>query len=273
MVRSRHPRAIPGSRYDAAVQVRHVVLGFLFSAGCGRIGFEPASAVDGAVSADAAPSDASPDAAIPTCAADGLCAALCVMADPDCATTCGDGQCLGNGGELCSTCMTDCATRLPVCGNGACDPGEVETQCYADCGPSAWPWQAEEAAVLAMINSRRTAGFQCPGQSFATTAPPLTLDPAILPAAREWAWEIAHQNFRTGNGDTCNGRTWPERLSPTTYTSFLHSFGAGITPAGAIAAWSADAGACETELMNPAHTIVGLAAAHDVAEVYVLLLR
>lgn len=241
-------------------------------AGCGRIGFgASADRVDAALDQDALV-DAPPDAAIPTCASDGLCAALCMTMDPDCTTTCGDGNCLGNAGELCGTCAADCATRQPVCGNGACDPGEAAAACYADCGPAPWTWPSEEAAVLTLINDRRTAGFQCPGQTLAITAPPLTLDLAIALDAREWVWEIAHQNIRLANGDVCNGRTWPERMVAGNYVSFVHAFGAGITPAGALGVWSADASTCE-RIMNPTRTVIGIGAAHDVEEAYVLLFR
>lgn len=127
----------------------------LVVAGCGRIGFEARSYARGVD----APGDAPPDAVDPACLiSDGICVFGCAGIDDDCTTTCGDGTCVdgtcvGNAGELCANCAMACMTTNAVCGNGACDPGEPGAGCYADCGPSPWPWTQEEADLLGMLNA------------------------------------------------------------------------------------------------------------------------
>src|SRR5512146_1435669 len=88
--------------------------------GCGRIGFDPAGGQSGGDGGNRPPA----------CVADGFCAPGCGAADPDCPTACGDGICVGNAGELCTTCAAGCRTTANVCGNGTCGPGEEGTTCY-----------------------------------------------------------------------------------------------------------------------------------------------
>jgi hypothetical protein len=45
---------------------------------------------------------------------------------------CGDGVC--NGGETCTSCVTDCGVCPPGCGDGVCSGGETCETCSADCG-------------------------------------------------------------------------------------------------------------------------------------------
>src|SRR5262245_12405958 len=49
----------------------------------------------------------------PRCA---VCLVACVGLDSDCDTTCGDGTCVGNAGEMCNSCQSDCMTTNLVCG-------------------------------------------------------------------------------------------------------------------------------------------------------------
>lgn len=153
------------------------------------------------------------DAPADLCASgDSTCRVSCLASDPDCTTTCGDGVCVGNAGELCTTCAADCNTRsTTVCGNGQCDPGEDSDVCYADCGPTPWPWIVAENDMDAVVNDARTNGFDCPGGGGATTAAPLTRITSLDLGAREWAWEISFAKL-TGTA-SCNGRTLADRLS------------------------------------------------------------
>ena len=142
-------------------------------------------------------------------------------------------------------------------------PSWAAAGCYADCGPTPWPWTTDESSLLMMINAVRTGGFLCPGAGAGTTAPALAIDPALLPDAREWAWEIAHQGYNLANGNRCNGRTRASVEASGNFTADLRAFGAGGTPASAVASWQAVAGACTTVLMNPVLSVANVAVAHD----------
>ena len=80
-------------------------------------------------------------------------------ADTDSPGFCGDGVCSADEGEGCTTCPADCDTTAPVCGNGACDPGELGV-CEADCGPNPWPtsWENDAFAAFDEINALRAVG-------------------------------------------------------------------------------------------------------------------
>jgi hypothetical protein len=229
---------------------RSLVLLALGAAACGRLEF---ATVD--------PSACQPG--------DEVCPFGCVGTDPDCTTSCGDGLCIGNAGELCRTCAADCATLEPVCGNGACDPGEPETGCIADCGPAPWPWLADEEELVALIDQIRTGGFMC--ATMPVTQLALELDPALEPAAREWAWELAHHRYFDAAGGACNGRIAADREAAGGFTGYVTA--AGYTTArDALTAWLADPIQCEI-LMSPVPTQAFVAIAHDVTTGFVVVLR
>ena len=229
---------------------RSLVLTALVAAACGRVGFETGDA----------------SACVP---GDDTCPFGCVGTDPDCATSCGDGRCIGNAGELCSTCAADCATIEPVCGNGACDPGEPEDGCIADCGPATWPWLADEEQLVALIDQTRTAGFMC--TTMPMTQPALALDPTLEPGAREWAWELAHHRYFDAAGSACNGRTVADREAAGGFTGYVTA--SGYTAAqDALTAWLADPTQCEI-LMSPVPTQVFVAIARDATTGFVVVLR
>lgn len=171
---------------------------------------------------------------------------------------CGDGICVGNLGELCATCPSDCNTReVTVCGNGQCDPPEDSNSCYADCGPTPWTWTAEEDDLTARINTARTGGTDCPGGGGATTAPALTASTSLTLGAREWAWESTYHAWDTDAA--CNGRTYVERVEMAGATQphalWIH-FGSA-TPAGAMTSFLSDQATCES-IMNTVYTQLGV---------------
>ena len=245
--------------YDRAVS-RVVAVVVMLAAGCGRIGFGTAG--DGGAAAD---DSAVPDATT-ACVADGFCPPSCVGSDPDCATICGDGVCVGNAGELCTTCAADCRTTMDVCGNGTCGPSETGATCFTDCGPSPWTWSQDQAELLTAINQARTGGTACGGMQ-ETTAAALTVDPALARAARDVTWEEAHLGTIALN--RCDGQSMTSFLGSVNASSTRLSSGQTTTQqrfAELIAQ------SC-SEVMNPAFTRVGIGVADDVTSVYAVLLR
>jgi hypothetical protein len=193
----------------------------------------------------------------------------CAGIDPDCTTTCGDGVCIGNAGELCSTCTADCMTTAPVCGNGTCDPGEAAAACVADCGPMPWPWTQEEADLLVQVNAMRTAGFMCPG-GMRPAQPAWTPGP-WLDDARDWVWEYAHHDFMLPTLDTCRGVTRSQLSMAGNNYSVLFA-GNAVFVADAINVWQNDGSFCDA-IMNPMWTQAVVAAGHDVKHGYFMIFR
>lgn len=238
--------------------------------GCGRKGFsdEDAGTADAATPAgDALPIDA------PLVCTDGdsVCLVGCVGMDSDCVTTCGDGTCVGNAGELCNSCTQDCATTTAVCGNGACDPGEQAAGCYADCGPSPWLWTAEEMQLVNLINTARTGGTKCPGPGGIMTAPALALEATLQMPAREWAWEIAHQNFWQMDGSACNGRTYQQRELIGGFAQYINSYNFADVQS-AFNDWMSNQGLCNL-VMDPTLTKMNVGVAFDLAKGYVFVIK
>jgi hypothetical protein len=233
----------------------------LVAAGCGRVGFDGVAARTD----DASVPDAS------ACAAgDGVCLPACLASDPDCITTCGDGRCVGNAGELCgTTCMSDCATTAVVCGNAECQAGEDGFNCYADCGPPTWSWETEEVALRTAINAARTGGTSCPGGGGPQFAPALAVDTTMQPGAREYAWEIAHHDIHLN--DACNGRTFAERQAPYGGNGGL-SQSVAPTAADAVALWSSDVTLCPV-LMLTGRTQLAVGVAIDAQPGWVMWMR
>lgn len=192
----------------------------------------------------------------------------CGRIDFDPLARCGDGICEGAAGEVCTACAADCATLAAVCGNGWCDAQEDGARCPTDCGPMPWQWTAEEANLLAMINTARTGGTTCPGGSF-TTAPALTLDGALEASARGWAWPRAAGQWAQGSGVTCNGRTTQELFTGPQPRYELTLTGTG-TVQGSFDQWIADSTSCSW-LMSSV-TVAGVAVATDQVDAFVVLL-
>jgi hypothetical protein len=258
--------------------VRLAILAIVTAAGCGRLGFEASENTareDALGDSGDLPGDSDSmsdgDGASATCAGgDGVCRLSCVAVDPDCTTTCNDGRCVGNAGELCSSCPSDCNTQAVVCGNGACDPGEDSDLCYADCGPSPWPWVSDETQLLGRINQARTQGINCPGAPTPVVGA-LTMSPTIQVASREWSWEIAHQGLTGDNA--CNGRSLPNRAFAAGANFVLYALGPTTTVDQAADFWLADGQACQA-IMNGSRTTIGVAVAHDtMPNAYVILMN
>jgi uncharacterized protein YkwD len=170
---------------------RAVLLLAVIAAGCGRVGFDPATGdgggsgdagggADGAIADDGPTFDASP-------------------------AVCGDTVCEGTAGETCGECG-ECAVS-GVCGNGVCDAGEIDA-CADDCGPTPWPseWKTFEDQLLAELNNRRTAGTTCPGGPQPAVAA-VALDPTLTAISRNQAWDASHHDYVPGGstGLRCDG--------------------------------------------------------------------
>lgn len=233
----------------------------VLTSACGRIAFDP----QGDGGGDGGGGD--PDATL-TCTSDGFCAPNCGDTDPDCVTVCGDSICAGNAGELCTTCPTDCRTTADVCGNGTCGPSESSATCYVDCGPTPWPWLQAEADLLAAINQARTQGTAC-GGGMVTTAPAVTLDPDLVRAARDFAWE--HAQFGPPSLTRCNGQGVFAYFTEVNASGVNATITNANTPAEWVATWIAGSN-CPT-LMNATYTLAGVAYAEGISSPYVAFLR
>lgn len=182
---------------------------------------------------------------------------------------CGDGVCAGNAGELCSTCAADCANQTVTCGNGQCEAGESPS-CYADCGPTPWTWAGEETQLATLINNARTQGFTCPGAAKVTRTA-FILDDALKPGAREWVWELAHQDF-FNNGNYCNGRTLGDRKAlGGDFTGYLLASGY-TTVQAAFDSWMTSATLCPI-VMSGAATRASIAVALDTTTGFIITMK
>lgn len=254
-----------------------VVATALCASACGRLGFDPRADVDGDGSVISDVRDSNPtldgdaDLTLTCVAGDGVCRQSCLATDPDCTTTCGDGVCIGNAGELCPTCA-ECNTTAPICGNGACDAGEDDDICFADCGPSPWSWTAQESDLLAKINAARAAGIDC-GPSGPVTAPGLAQMANLMPASREWSWEFAHHQLDPNAPASCNGRSLQDRLANSGITGAYGAVayvGGGATPQDALDSWIATPTLCAI-VADAQHTMVGVGVAHDATRGFVVV--
>ncbi|MBV8759858.1 MAG: hypothetical protein JO257_21390 [Deltaproteobacteria bacterium] len=242
--------------------MRFAALGCLLLLGCGRLGFDPRGSADGsgkAADATGGNGDGSVDGAVDA-SVDGVAAAVC-----------GNGVCEGSAGELCSGCSMDCNVTTIVCGNEQCEAGEDGTTCPADCGPSPWPWGAEDTSLLNDVNTARTGGVMCPGDSTPRVAAAVVFTPTLQQGSREMVWEIAHGKFYA-NGSSCNGRTFAQRLAAYGGNGYaaleLSTTGPFATTADVVNAWKTDIATC-TALMSPS-TQASTSVAHDSWHGYVL---
>ena len=190
---------------------------------------------------------------------------------PDAAKfTCNDGVCDGHDGETCG-CGSDCDTQMDVCGNGACDPDEDSASCETDCGPAPWPFTDLEAQMLAAVNTARTGGIVCPGDTAPRTAAAVAATTDAQETVRVVAWEYAHDPRSAMGQVTCNGRTLISILQPSGFPNgiFIQT---SFDPTMAVARVVTDPDSC-TDLMEPAHTLVAIGAAHDLTNGYILFLK
>jgi hypothetical protein len=249
--------------------VRHWL--FVCLAACGRFGFDVEHG-DGGHS-DVSGDDGRHDDGNAAClAGDGVCRVSCLGTDPDCNTTCGDGICVGNAGELCANCA-DCNTLNPVCGNGYCDSNEDSDTCYADCGPTPWPWTSDEDSFRAMVNSIRTGGYKCPSSSMPTTAPALTRVASMDTAARMYAWAYAYQLLPQADV-SCNGRTIQDRFNDAQAPGSGMSVELSQPGFDVAAAFPVFLGPTScASLMDPTWTRLGVGIAYDQSNAFVVFLN
>jgi hypothetical protein len=243
---------------------------FVALAACGRSGFDSTvELLDATNDIDSIAFEIDAPLACPV--GDGVCLYGCANEDTDCATTCGDGICVGNAGEMCNSCATDCKTMSIACGNGACEAGE-SPNCYADCGPPLWKWGAEEAQLIGLINSKRTAGYKCPGApGGAVTRPAYVLDPTMLAGAREWSWEIAHQNYWDASGVSCNDRTPAQRELTGNYRDYIAAYGF-VDVAATFNDWITTSNLCQL-IMSDMYTNINVGVSYDINKGYVFVLK
>ncbi len=90
----------------------------------------------------------------------------------------------------------DAGPLAPVCGDQRCDVQETCDGCAADCGPCEVPpeWDAEERAVLALVNQQREQGANCGGRNFGP-AGPLLMNAQLRTAARRHSQDMADQGY------------------------------------------------------------------------------
>jgi len=228
-------------------------------ASCGRYHFDPVSGVglDG-------------DTVMACVDGDGICPVACVGADSDCVTTCGDTLCVGNAGETCVSCSTDCNTLVAVCGNGLCDGGETTASCETDCGPLPWPLVQEEAALLVAINNTRVGGITCPGDTMMSFAPALAMGADPTAGAHHLVWQVVHQPFPFTNLLTCNGVGYLSLINAAGYEG--GAFAGGATSAGVINALRTDGSTCR-RIMMTVYTEASIGMASDATAASLVFLR
>lgn len=253
---------IPCGEGDACPRGQTCVAGFCRGSAMGEV---DAPALDDAQLPDDAPDSGGGN----VCSGgDSVCLVSCVATDPDCVTTCGDGKCVGNAGELCSMCAADCMTTAVVCGNGQCQPGE-SPNCFADCGPMPWTWAAEEQQLMTLVNNARTAGFTCPG-GMAVTRPVYQISASLQAPAHEWVWEMSHHDYFGTNGAGCSGRTAAQRAMDGGYNGYVRSRGYADVQA-AFNAWMASTTQCP--IVMSTSQMAYIAVSYDTARSYILLLK
>jgi hypothetical protein len=281
-----------GAAYNKAVR-SVLVLVLCAASACGRFGFDATGSddsdgadADGADADDPDDTDADDtdaddmdaddtdgppiDGAIGACAGgDNTCGTACGSSDPDCAPACGDSVCTEIGGETCASC-DDCETAADVCGNGECSATESSATCLTDCGPAAWPWAQDEMNLFAAVNAARTEGRSCDGTT-TLTAPALTWDPAVLPFARNWAWEEAHLHPNTPGFRRCSGRSWSAVYADANIDTANVTSGA-LTTQARLDQWLGEVNACMA-IMSTGNTTGAIGIAIDDDDSFVVLLR
>jgi hypothetical protein len=86
---------------------------------------------------------------------------------------------------------------------------------------------------------------------------------------REQAWEIVHHMFATGNGTSCNGRTFAQREQPYSGNGGLTAYGGIATAAMAVDIWKTNATLCPI-VMTAAPTQGSAGVAREANDAYVI---
>jgi hypothetical protein len=132
-----------------------------------------------------------------------------------------------------------------------------------------WMWDADEQALITLVNNVRTTGHQCPNDTMPVTRPAFIIDNSMQAIGREWTWEIAHQNVFISGGASCNGRTLAQReAAGGNFTQFIQSRG-GASPQAVFDSWMASASICP--IVMGTNTKLSLSVAYDKARGYVFL--
>jgi uncharacterized protein YkwD len=188
----------------------------------------------------------------------------CAICEGDCgscsAEFCGDGVCDGNGHELCTTCASDCNTRISsTCGNGECSSTETSASCMPDCGPASWPdaWTSFAEQTLALINTQRALGTDCPDTGEIPPLPPLSAEAPLRRAAELTAWDNAYSNYLNWDHSSCNGRTPFIRALAQGTSTTGEVAGSDTTPEAMVRNWMMSGPHCRA-VMNPSSTVIGI---------------
>jgi hypothetical protein len=99
------------------------------------------------------------------------------------------------------------------------------------------------------------------------TRAPLAQTTAFLPSVREVAWEIAHEGFQSGNGDSCNGRLFLDRLAAAGYNAQCTYIDA-TSAQNALTGWLQNPSLCP--IIMGTYTQIAVAIAHDSHDAYAL---
>lgn len=124
---------------------------------------------------------------------------------------------------------------------------------------STWPaqWQAFEAEVVALVNTRRATGASCGQQTFGPAAP-LQAELRLIRAARAHSQDMAlHQFFGHTN---LNGQSPFDRIAAAGYMSRAsgENISAGrSTPQDVVDGWMSSPGHC-ANIMSPNFTEIGV---------------
>lgn len=125
---------------------------------------------------------------------------------------------------------------------------------------SAWDplWVDMEVSVLDLVNQRRGEGANCGSEGSFGPADPLTLEPALLCAARAHSLDMAERDYFSH--DTPDGVSPWDRMEQAGYN--FSRAGENIargqpSPDSVISSWMGSDGHC-ANIMNPAFTHIGV---------------
>ena len=163
----------------------------------------------------------------------------------------------------------------PTTGDGDGDPdpsttgdgdGDVPVPNNAYCDPvSDWDadWVAKELAVLELVNQARAQGGNCGSEGSFPASGPLTLDSALICAARVHSLDMAVNNYFDHTNLQGNGPGW--RLGQAGYAGngWGENIAAGYgTPQEVITGWLDSDGHC-ANMLNPGFSKIGVGYAYS----------